>query len=107
MKFIKDINKYSYNNIILNDLEIDFLKLSNGIEVNNVELSTSLIEYANGDKYWYKNGKLHRENDKPAIELFSSGKSWWINDNFIKCNWDKFGDTYSDKFFDWSGNEIH
>jgi len=25
------------------------------------------IEYANGNKFWYKNGELHRE-DGPAIE---------------------------------------
>ena len=36
------------------------------------------IEYANGDKSWYKNGLLHRE-DGPAIEHVSGRKSWWIN----------------------------
>jgi hypothetical protein len=26
------------------------------------------IDYTNGGKYWYVNGKLHRDNDLPAIE---------------------------------------
>ena len=34
--------------------------------------------YANGYKYWYLNGKLHRE-DGPAIEYASGSKFWWLN----------------------------
>jgi hypothetical protein len=34
--------------------------------------------YTNGDKYWYLNGKIHRE-DGPAIEYASGFKSWWLN----------------------------
>jgi hypothetical protein len=29
-----------------------------------------------GSKFWYKNGKLHRE-DNPAIEYVSGGKKWY------------------------------
>ena len=35
-------------------------------------------EYANGDKHWYINGQLHR-TDGPAIECVNGFKSWWIN----------------------------
>ena len=35
--------------------------------------------YDNGDKFWYLNGKLHRE-DGPAIECTSGDKSWCLND---------------------------
>jgi len=40
-----------------------------------------MIEYtvkvnADGDKFWYLNGKLHRE-DGPAIEYADGDKSWW------------------------------
>ena len=41
------------------------------------------IEYANGDKCWYINGKRHRE-DGPAIERVSGHKSWYINGKEIK-----------------------
>ena len=33
----------------------------------------------NGDKYWYINGKLHRE-DGPAVEFSDGDKIWYIND---------------------------
>ena len=31
-----------------------------------------------GNKRWYSNGKLHRE-DGPAIEYANGSKSWYIN----------------------------
>jgi hypothetical protein len=34
--------------------------------------------YPDGDKYWYLNGKLHRE-DGPAIEWPNGDKEWWLN----------------------------
>ncbi len=36
------------------------------------------IEKSNGEKYWYLNGKFHRE-DGPAVENTNGYKSWWIN----------------------------
>lgn len=36
------------------------------------------IEYANGTKEWYQNGKLHRE-DGHAIEWMDGTKQWWLN----------------------------
>ena len=36
------------------------------------------IEYANGNKFWYLNGKRHRE-DGPAIEWADGDKSWYLN----------------------------
>ena len=34
--------------------------------------------YDNGDKSWYLNGKLHRE-DGPAVEYADGSKSWCLN----------------------------
>jgi hypothetical protein len=34
--------------------------------------------YPNGDKAWFLNGKLHRE-DGPAIEWANGHKEWWLN----------------------------
>ena len=34
--------------------------------------------YDNGDKGWYLNGKLHRE-DGPAFEGAGGDKVWWLN----------------------------
>ena len=36
------------------------------------------IEYANGDKYWFLNGKLHRE-DGPAVEYNGGYKVWYLD----------------------------
>jgi len=33
---------------------------------------------AGGNKWWYLNGKLHRD-DGPAIENSDGHKSWWLN----------------------------
>ena len=35
-------------------------------------------EYDNGDKEWYLNGNLHR-NDGPAIEWSDGTKEWYLN----------------------------
>ena len=35
-------------------------------------------EYANGNKFWYVNGKLHRE-DGPAAEYAGGDKRWCLN----------------------------
>jgi GNAT superfamily N-acetyltransferase len=63
------------------------------------------IEYKDGQKVWYKNGIIHRENNKPAIEWADGGKAWYINGMFIKRNYDKNGIIHNDKFFDWDGDE--
>ena len=38
--------------------------------------------YPSGDKFWYLNGKWHRE-DGPAIEHASGGKEWYLNDKQV------------------------
>jgi hypothetical protein len=70
MKFINNINKYSYNSNLIDNIEL-FIKLNNGIEY---------LYY----KQWYKNGLRHRENDKPAVEYADGGKIWYIDGKFIK-----------------------
>jgi hypothetical protein len=38
-----------------------------------------VTDWANGTKFWYLNGKQHRE-DGPAVEYSNGGKYWYIND---------------------------
>jgi len=49
---------------------------------NNGELHSfddkPAIEYSNGDKFWYKNGKLHRGKG-PAVEYSDGLKCWYEN----------------------------
>jgi hypothetical protein len=36
------------------------------------------VEFADGDKFWYLNGEYHRE-DGPAVELANGSKFWYLN----------------------------
>jgi hypothetical protein len=84
MKFINNINKYCYKS----SRSIDNIKFNNGIEYSN-------------SKHWYKNGLIHRGNDKPAIERLNGEKEWWVNGRFIKQNYDRNNIIHNDKFFYW------
>ena len=79
---IKYQHRYKYKGKPLQDLEkgyeymgwmIDAMK---GVDVKVEE--PELVEYYNGDKAWYLNGELHRE-DGPAIEWASGSKHWYLN----------------------------
>jgi hypothetical protein len=42
------------------------------------------VEYENGDKLWYINGKRHRI-DGPAAEFIKGNNYWYLNGNKIDC----------------------
>ncbi|HNC55219.1 MAG TPA: hypothetical protein PLP33_07235 [Leptospiraceae bacterium] len=44
---------------------------------NISENFTGVAEYSNGNKHWYKEGRLHRE-DGPAVEWIIGYKEWWV-----------------------------
>ena len=46
------------------------------------------IERANGDKFYCLNGKLHRE-DGPAIEYVDGVKAYYYHGEHIKCSTNK------------------
>ena len=41
-------------------------------------LGYNVIVHDNGDRFWYLNDELHRE-DGPAVELNNGNKEWWLN----------------------------
>jgi hypothetical protein len=43
------------------------------------------VEFPDQNKYWHKNGKLHRE-DGPAIEWVDGSKEWWLNGGRHRVN---------------------
>ena len=55
-----------------------------------------LFIYESGNKCWYLNGKLHRENG-PAIELTNGYKEWWINDKLHRKDGPAVEDANSSK----------
>ena len=64
----------------------------NTIKVKNYESEsenyTGIIEWECGDKNWYKNGDLHRE-DGPAYVGINGYKVWYLEGKFIWCPNDK------------------
>jgi hypothetical protein len=47
------------------------------------------VEWSDGTKQWYINGKFHRL-DGPAVEDDTGVKQWWVNDqNLTKEEFDK------------------
>ena len=40
------------------------------------------VEHASGTKRWFYHGKLHRE-DGPAVEYADGSKHWYLNGEFI------------------------
>lgn len=35
------------------------------------------VENENGDKWWWKNGLIHRDGDDPAVEMHDGSKHWF------------------------------
>jgi len=42
------------------------------------------VIFEDGSKSWYKNGNLHRDNAQPARIWVGELKEWWVNGKFIK-----------------------
>ena len=51
------------------------------------------IEYANGTRYWYKDGKRHRDGDLPAIERSNGIRSWYKNGVEYTPFWGTLGEV--------------
>ena len=45
-------------------------------------MRNGLITYSDGYQRWYKDDKLHREDDLPAI-IYTSGTQIWLIDNKV------------------------
>jgi len=61
-------------NLYINEDETKIYTNSKGLYHR---LDGPAIEYLNGDKSWYKEGRRHRENG-PAIEYPNGTKYWYI-----------------------------
>ena len=79
-------NKHFYmSGLKYNTKNVHRIEYANGYEwYKNGELHRDgdkpAVEYSNGDKMWYQNGKLHRDGDKPAVEYAIGDKKWYKND---------------------------
>jgi len=50
-----------------------------------MNVKPTAVEYVNGDKYWYLDGKLHRE-DGPAREYADGEKHWYLHGKLHREN---------------------
>lgn len=67
-----------------------------GKQIIHRELGPAMILY--GDKYWYRNNKIHRI-DGPAIEYKNGSKKWYLNG---KCHrLDGPAIEYADGYKEW------
>jgi antitoxin component YwqK of YwqJK toxin-antitoxin module len=66
----------SCNRIIL-DKEIKWFELKN-IKLKLLETYKNI----NGNQWWFKNGKRHRDNDLPAV-IFPNGAQYWYQNGEI------------------------
>lgn len=56
--------------------------LNNKQQLHNINDLPAII-YPNGNKFWCKNGMLHRDK-LPAVILADGYKAWYINNELIK-----------------------
>jgi hypothetical protein len=64
------------------------------------------VIYQNGDLFWYKNGKLHRDNDLPAVINTNGELFWYKNGNFHRDN-DLPAAIYKTGYQQWYKNGIN
>jgi hypothetical protein len=65
-------------------------------------MKNGMIVDQKGDKIWYKNDQLHRE-DGPAVEWADGSKSWWVNDQLHREDGPAIESACGDKFWYISG----
>ena len=63
------------------------------------------VEWANGDKSWWLNGKLNRE-DGPAYEGASGSKAWYLNDKLHREDGPAYEGASGDKFWWLNGKKV-
>jgi hypothetical protein len=55
--------------------------------INHRECGPDVI-FADGSKYWFKDGKQHRDGDKPAV-ILANGSKWWYKDGKLHRDGDE------------------
>ena len=63
------------------------------------------IQYADGDRHWYKDGKLHRDGDLPAVE-FADGTRQWYKDGLLHRAGDLPAIEYASGAREWYRNGV-
>jgi len=82
LKYFLDNNYYHIYIKGLGLLDSKLITFKNGYYSTYLESYNdfpSIFYYHNNSKAWHKNGKLHRENDLPAVIQENGDLAWWID----------------------------
>jgi hypothetical protein len=80
----KELTKHT--NLVVNCKRIITNEELQFFESQNIQLKLlETYELKNGTQFWYKNGVIHRDNDKPAI-INSDGAQYWYQNGRIHRN---------------------
>ena len=83
---INGLDSRYFGDHMKNRLLIDGMELFVGYVIDGEgNLKNGLYEYEDGAKYWYAQGRLHRE-DGPAIEYPGSNKYWYSRGQFHRTD---------------------
>ena len=69
-------------------------------------MRNGLIIDNNGNKFWFKDDKLHRE-DCPAIEFVSGNKQWFKNDEWHRLDGPAIEYANGEKYWYINEKRIH
>ena len=60
---------------------IDFIlnMFKSAMDNSQIRHNWEVLIYASGSRCWHKNGKLHRDDDLPAVIHSDGTKEWWFN----------------------------
>jgi antitoxin component YwqK of YwqJK toxin-antitoxin module len=81
-EMIKHTNFIVKCKVVLSDKQIKWFESKN----IKVKLLEEYKKDDHGNEYWYKNGKLHRDNDLPALIYKDGDKLWYKNDKLHRDN---------------------
>ena len=63
------------------------------------------VEFSDGTKRWYLSGKCHRENGS-AVEFYNGTKYWYLNGKFHREDGPAIEDANGDKYWYLNGEEL-
>jgi hypothetical protein len=106
------IKYFAGNNVYYLSNEKEYKNYTNWIYMSYNEddlyhrLDGPAIEYSNGDKFWYLNGKRHRL-DGPAKEYSDGDKFWYKNDKFHREDGPAIERINGNKYYFYNGKKIY
>jgi hypothetical protein len=78
-KNIETICKNIFKNVVIRFSQNISDETVEWLDKHNIKYELVRREIIDDTELWYKNGKLHRDNDLPAYIECNGSQEWWIN----------------------------